>query len=121
MREVTVEFVQGEQRWRARVPEGTSLLRAAHQCGAPVQTLCNGVGSCVLCKVKVSEAQWENLSAPESLERDRLGNLFHILRERMGCQARALQDVQVEVLDTRARRRRRFQRGPGGLGAKGID
>lgn len=106
----TIRFVQGEQVWTVAVPAGTSLLQAAHLCGAPVQTLCNGIGACVQCKVKVTAEAWDHLSAPTPLERDRLGNIFHLLRERLGCQATAVADVEVEVLDTRLPRRRTFER-----------
>jgi ferredoxin len=110
---VTVEFIQGTQRWVVEVAPGTSLLHAAHTCGAPVQTLCNGIGACVQCKVRVAPEDWEKLSPPTTLERDRLGNIFHLVRERLGCQARALEAVSVEVLDPRLSTRRRFERRPG--------
>jgi 2Fe-2S ferredoxin len=106
----TVRFVQGEAVWTVAVEPGTSLLQAAHLCEAPVQTLCNGVGTCVLCKVKVSPEEWDHLSPPTALERNRLGNIFHLLHERMGCQAKAVAHVEVEVVDTSLPRRRRFER-----------
>ena len=108
-----VRFQKGDSVWEMEVPEGTSLLEAARDCDAPVQTLCNGVGTCIQCRVKVVDG-FEALSPPEALEKDRLGNIFHITRERMGCQARVCGDVTIEVLEVRlpARKKGRFSKRP---------
>jgi len=108
-----VRFKKGDEAWDIEVPEGTTLLEAARDCDAPVQTLCNGVGTCVQCRVKVIDG-FDALSTPEALEKDRLGNIFHITRERMGCQAQVLGDVTIEVLEARlpARKKGRFSKRP---------
>ena len=82
---VEVEFHRGEERWRVQGREGESLLQVARRIGAPVESDCSGAGSCVLCRVKVKASL---LSEPTRIERDRLGNLFHLTGERMACQAR---------------------------------
>lgn len=101
-----VRFVKGDETWSITVPAQTTLLEAARDCGAPVQTLCQGIGACVQCKVVVLEGR-DGLSRPEALEKDRLGNVFHLTSERMGCQARVVGPVVVEVLDPKLPRRRR--------------
>lgn len=100
----TVRFTQDGEEWTVDVEEGQSLLDAARVVEAPVQTLCNGIGACVQCRVRVVEGA-ENLSTPKALERDRIGNIFHITGERMGCQARVHGDVVVEVIPARLPRR----------------
>ncbi|MEZ4466874.1 MAG: 2Fe-2S iron-sulfur cluster-binding protein [bacterium] len=104
-----VRFTKGDEVWTITVPPETSLLEAARDCGAPVQTLCQGIGACVQCKVQVIEGA-EHLSRPEALEKDRLGNIFHLTGERLGCQTRVTGPVVVEVLDPKLPRRRRALR-----------
>jgi 2Fe-2S ferredoxin len=103
---IAVRFVKGDEAWSIAVKSGTTLLEAARDCGAPVQTLCQGIGACVQCKVIVLEGP-TGLSKPEALEKDRLGNVFHLTGERMGCQARVVGPVVVEVTDPKLPRRRR--------------
>lgn len=102
----TVRFEQDGREWIAEVEPGESLLEAARRVEAPVQTLCNGIGACVQCRVRVIDGM-QHLSTPGSLERDRIGNIFHITGERMGCQARVHGDVTIEVLQARLPRRSR--------------
>jgi ferredoxin len=97
MRLCQVTFVQGDQRWVAEVPEGDSLLEAAHAVEAPVYTLCGGIAACIQCRVRIVEGE-ASLTPPNNLERDRLGNIFHITHERLACQARVSGDVVVEAL-----------------------
>lgn len=106
-----VRFVKGTSEWLVDVAEGTSLLDAARECDAPVQTLCNGIAACIQCKVRIIEGA-ENLSPPEAIEKDRIGNIFHITGERLGCQARACGPVVVEVLPVRLPKRDRRPRVP---------
>jgi len=101
-----VRFVQGTEEWVVEVEDGDNLLEASRDVDAPVQTLCNGIGACVQCRVKVIEGEG-HLSKPGALERDRLGNIFHITHERMGCQAKVHGDVVIEILPVRLPRRSR--------------
>lgn len=109
----TVRFVTADGEWVVEVADGESLLQAAHRAEAPVHTLCNGIGTCIQCRVRVVEGD-DRLSTPGPLERDRLGNIFHITHERMGCQARVHGDVVIEALPVRlpGRSRRAKDRGP---------
>lgn len=98
----TVVFVLKDERWTIEIDEGQSLLHAAHACDAPVHTLCNGIGACVQCKVRIMEGE-PNLSEPNNLEKDRLGNIFHLTHERLACQARVHGPVTAEALPIRRR------------------
>lgn len=109
----SVTFVQGEHRWVAEVAPGDSLLEAARRVEAPVHTLCGGIAACIQCKVRVVEGE-EHLTPPGPVERDRLGNIFHLTHERLACQARISGDVVVEALPVRLpRSKRRIGRPPG--------
>lgn len=101
-----VEFRKGDARWTVEVAPETNLLEAARACGAPVQTLCHGIAACVQCKVRIIEGK-DSLSPPAAIEKDRVGNVFHITGERLACQAKARGDVTVEVLEARLPRRAR--------------
>ena len=103
---IQVRFVNALGEWNVEVDHGTDLLRASRLCGAPVQTLCNGIAACVQCKIKVLENP-ENLSEPGTLEIDKVGNIFHITGERLGCQARVLGPVTIEPLPARLPRKKR--------------
>lgn len=104
-----VEFRKGDERWTADVEPETNLLEAARACGAPVQTLCHGIAACVQCKVRIIDGK-AALSPPAAIEKDRIGNVFHITGERLACQSKARGDVIVEVLEARLPRRSRRKR-----------
>ena len=82
-----IVFEKGDERWVADAADGETLLVVAQRVEAPVHTLCTGVGTCVQCKVEVREGG-ENLSPVSALEKDRLGNIYHLTGERMACQTR---------------------------------
>ena len=106
---ITVTFRQGDSVWTASVTRGDSLLDAARQCGAPVHTLCNGIGACVQCKVQVVD-QDACLSEPNVLEKDRLGNIFHLTHERLACQCSVLDSVTVIPIEPRLPKRSRAKK-----------
>ncbi len=100
-----VTFVKDAERWVVVVPEGSTLLQAAARVEAPVHTLCNGVGTCTQCKVVV-EGPTPALTPPNALEKDRLGNVFHLTGERLACQARVLGPVEVRTTEVRLPRKK---------------
>jgi 2Fe-2S ferredoxin len=74
-----------------------SLLEAAEQLGFPLTHDCGGNASCTTCRVDVI-AGVENLSdidfdEQDLLDREALTEPYH----RLGCQARVLGDVIVQV------------------------
>jgi ferredoxin, 2Fe-2S len=79
------------------VPADLSLLEAAEQLGFPLNHDCGGNASCTTCRVDVI-AGGENLSdidfdEQDLLDREALTEPYH----RLGCQARILGNVIVQV------------------------
>ena len=98
-----VTFKRGEEVWQTKAGSNQTLFEIARGCNAPVETLCHGIAACVRCKVKVLEGQ---LSDPTPLERDRLGNIFHLTQERLACQSRVCSDVVLQIKEKRVRKKR---------------
>ncbi len=80
------------------VPEGTSLLEAAEQCGATVGHACGGVCACSTCHVWVRKGL-ESLSEQEDKEADWLDQAFDVRAySRLGCQSLVGgEDVDVDI------------------------
>lgn len=95
-------FKRGEEQWSAEASESQTIFEVARAALAPVETLCHGIGACVRCKVKLLEGE---LTSPTPLERDRLGNIFHLTKERLACQARVCGSVTLEICTSRRKRR----------------
>lgn len=79
------------------VSEGLSLLEVAEKLGFPLNHDCGGNASCTTCRVDVIAGE-ENLSdidfdEQDLLDREALIEPYH----RLGCQARVLGDVIVQV------------------------
>ncbi|MBI3074291.1 MAG: (2Fe-2S)-binding protein [Deltaproteobacteria bacterium] len=82
---------------------GESLLDAGIRSRVDIPTICNGVASCHECVIRVLCGE-ENLSPVTSAERTHLGNVFHVTRERLACQARVMGgEVVVELARRPAR------------------
>lgn len=80
------------------VPEGTTILEAAEQCGATVGHACGGVCACSTCHVWVRRGL-ESLSEQEDQEADRLDQAFDVRAySRLACQSLlGGEDVEVEI------------------------
>ena len=80
------------------VPEGTSILDAAEQCGATVGHACGGVCACSTCHVWVRKGA-ESLSEQEDAEADRLDMGFDVRPySRLSCQSLVgSEDVEVDI------------------------
>jgi ferredoxin, 2Fe-2S len=80
------------------VPEGTSILDAAEQCGATVGHACGGVCACSTCHVWVRKGL-ESLSEQEDAEADRLDMGFDVRPySRLSCQSLVgSEDVEVDI------------------------
>ena len=80
------------------VPEGTSILEAAEQCGATVGHACGGVCACSTCHVWVRKGL-ESLSEQEDAEADRLDQAFDVrANSRLSCQSLVgSEDVDVDI------------------------
>lgn len=80
------------------VPEGTSILDAAEQCGATVGHACGGVCACSTCHVWVRKGL-DSLSEQEDAEADRLDQAFDVrANSRLSCQSLVgSEDVEVDI------------------------
>ena len=80
------------------VPEGTSILEAAEQCGATVGHACGGVCACSTCHVWVRKGI-DSLSEQEDAEADRLDQAFDVRPySRLSCQSLVGgEDVDVDI------------------------
>ena len=88
------------------VDAGTTVLDAARQLGADLDTVCGGRGICGRCQVVPgvgSFAKWgidataDALSPPAQLEVDYHGNRPLLAGQRLGCSARICGDVVIDV------------------------
>ena len=100
-----VVFESDGTQWKSTAKRGETLLDVAYRCKAPVHTLCNGIGACVQCKVRVEKDE-EQLREPTALEKDRMGNIFHLTRERLACQTCVLGPIKVQPLKPRLPKKR---------------
>lgn len=91
------------------VPAGSVLRDVGLAAGVPIPSTCGGVGSCGLCRVKIT-AGAEGLAPLTPVEQGKLGNVFFITRERLSCQVVVQGDLGCEVPDDTAERARRSER-----------
>lgn len=79
------------------VADGTSILEAAKQCGAPEGDRCGGVCACSTCHVYVTQG-FDTLSEIEDEEFDILDKAFDVkMQSRLGCQAKIHGDIDVLI------------------------
>lgn len=83
------------------VVDGATVFEAGARISAGIETACVGKGTCGLCRVKVVAGE-AALSPRTDLDTKHLGNVYHLTRVRLACQARVGGDVTVEPV---ARRR----------------
>jgi 2Fe-2S ferredoxin len=92
-----VRFVK--ENMEIEVPAGTTILAAAKQARAPQGDRCGGVCACSTCHVYVV-AGFDRTSDIEDEEFDILDKAFDVrATSRLGCQARVLGDIAVEITD----------------------
>ncbi len=96
------------------VSDGVNIREASLQAGLQIPSTCGGVGSCGLCKVKIT-AGAEHLGPMTQLETGKLGNVFFITKERLSCQTVVHGDVSCAVPDDSAEKARRTQLAKDGL------
>jgi ferredoxin len=81
------------------LPTGASIFDAGGRGGVPIDTVCTGKGSCGKCRVRIL-AGAEQLTAYNAEEHRHLGNVYHLTKIRLSCQARLSEtaDVSVQVI-----------------------
>lgn len=73
-----------------------TLLNELKHAGKKVQSSCGGCATCGDCMVVVKTGE-QNLS-PQTFEELRLlGNVFHITKERLSCQAKVTGDITLDI------------------------
>ena len=78
------------------VDENTTLLEALRQKEMYVKSSCGGNGSCSDCIIKVVDGT-DFLNEPSFAEKQLLGNVFHITKERLSCQTRINGDITIDL------------------------
>jgi ferredoxin len=70
-----------------------SQLKAA---GLAIKSTCGGCASCGQCVVVIKNGH-QNLQEPNFEEKQLLGNVFHITRERLSCQTFLTGDITIDI------------------------
>ena len=87
---------------RGAFPAGTTVLDAARALGVDLDSVCGGRGICGRCQVVIGsrpgvEAHDDRLSAPGPTETDYQGRRPLAEGRRLGCSARIIEDVVIDV------------------------
>jgi len=88
-----------KEKLTVEVAEGATILSGAKAIGAPQGDRCGGVCACSTCHVHVVKG-FERTSEIADEEFDILDKAFDVRpSSRLGCQARVLGDIEVEITD----------------------
>jgi ferredoxin len=93
--DVTVNFIEADgNKVTLKVPEGTSILEAAHQNGIDLEGACEASLACSTCHVYVDEKYFDKLPTPEEEEEDMLDLAYGLTSlSRLGCQIICTKDL----------------------------
>ena len=78
------------------VSEDQNLLEVLRDENIYVKSSCGGYASCSDCLIKVTSGA-DNLNAPSFEEKQLLGNVFHITKERLACQSKISGPVEIDI------------------------
>jgi ferredoxin len=84
--------------------DGESVFDVGKRLGVVIETACVGKGTCGLCRVRIVEGE-SNLSPYSEIDEKHLGNVYHLTKVRLSCQAKVSGDVVVELAPKRKRKR----------------
>ena len=70
----------------------------ARRQGVLIKSACGGVAQCRRCVVKIISGE-EKLNRVEFEERQLLGNVFYITRERLSCQLKCHGNITIDISD----------------------
>jgi ferredoxin len=73
-----------------------NLFKLSRRIKVKIQTACNGVGTCGMCRVKIVSGE-ECLNGRTKAEEKHLGNVYHINKVRLSCQCKFIKDGTVIV------------------------
>jgi ferredoxin len=104
---VVVHFIleDGSER-KIEVSVGTKLTQAAYAAGIQIQQTCGGTPSCTDCMIKVlNEQEGGSLEEMQGPEKRLLGNVYHLTKERLACQAVIRNSLTIKVLKIEVKKR----------------
>ena len=78
------------------VPEGANLREELVRQDIYVKSTCGGVASCGLCVAVVNSGE-DYLNEFSFEEKQLLGNVFHITKERLTCQTIVMGDIEIDL------------------------
>ncbi len=104
---VVVSFVLEDGTKRSvEVEVGSKLTQAAYLAGIQIQQTCGGTPSCTDCMIKVlKEDPLGSLEEMLGPEKRLLGNVYHLTKERLACQAVIRNSLTVKVLKIEVKKR----------------
>lgn len=76
--------------------EKSSLLAQLKSSGYDIKSTCGGCASCGDCKVVITAGD-EHLNEPSFEEKQLIGNVFHITKERLACQTNITGPVTIDI------------------------
>ena len=101
MSEVKIIFVENGEEKSFNVPEGTTILEAAHNNDIDLEGACEGSLACSTCHVVVDEDYFDKLDEASEDEEDMLDLAFGLTEtSRLGCQitlTKELDGIKVKV------------------------
>lgn len=80
------------------VNEEDSLFIQLRKAGINIKSTCGACASCGECVIKIDQGE-DFLNEPTFPEKQFLGNVFHITKERLSCQTFVSGDVTIDVSD----------------------
>lgn len=78
------------------VKEGQNLLKVLLEQKVRIRSSCGGHGSCSDCVIKITSGK-EHLSEITFEEKQLLGNVFFITKERLACQTKISGDIEIDI------------------------
>jgi uncharacterized 2Fe-2S/4Fe-4S cluster protein (DUF4445 family) len=91
---------------RAQVPQGSTVLAAAHSVGVELASACGGQGTCGCCRVRVVDGAVTPLT---EAEKQRLTSAELCAGERLACQTLLQEDARIEIPPTSLSTAQRLQ------------
>lgn len=95
--QVRFRFRNNDKIQTVSAQKGDLLTQVAHCHDIYIKQSCGNKANCGDCKVKISSDE-NSLSEMNIEEKQLLGNVYHITKERLACQARIISDCEVIVL-----------------------
>jgi uncharacterized 2Fe-2S/4Fe-4S cluster protein (DUF4445 family) len=94
------------------IEPGSTIVQAAYQAGVVIQQTCGGTPSCTDCRIQVKSDLNSGLFEAEGPEIRLMGNVSHLTKERLACQAKIKDHVTIFVPKyERTKKQRTFQKG----------